>query len=112
MLPTDGSLSNQAASSIVQPQPVSNNDTSNEQQIQQVMATQLMSRTGMTLEYSVLCLKETGWNLEQAFIAFTTNKVYFSILYRCETSTDLSSRTNFHLLLSLLSNEHSMGCDI
>jgi len=46
-----------------------------EQQKQEAMAMQLVERTGMTLEYSALCLTETGWDLEKAFMAFTANKV-------------------------------------
>lgn len=48
-----------------------------EQQVlqqQEAIATQLTEKTGMTLEYSGMCLNETGWDLEKAFIAFTANK--------------------------------------
>ncbi|RDL34497.1 NTF2-like protein [Venustampulla echinocandica] len=45
-----------------------------EQQKQQAIAMQLVERTGMTPNYAMLCLTETGWDLEQAFIAFTANK--------------------------------------
>jgi len=50
-----------------------------EQQKQEILAKQLMERTGMTVEYAVMCLGETGWDLEQAFAAFQANKVTFSI---------------------------------
>jgi nuclear RNA export factor len=36
---------------------------------------QLVERTGMTPNYANLCLTETGWDLEQALMAFTANKV-------------------------------------
>jgi nuclear RNA export factor len=51
------------------------------QQIQQTQITQdditrqLVEKTGMTPEYSVMCLTETGWDLEKAFVAFNANKV-------------------------------------
>ncbi|XMA19548.1 hypothetical protein WAI453_012339 [Rhynchosporium graminicola] len=48
-----------------------------EQQVlqqQEAIANQLTEKTGMTLEYSAMCLNETGWDLEKAFVAFTTNK--------------------------------------
>jgi hypothetical protein len=40
------------------------------------MAIQLIERTGMTMEFAVMCLRETGWDLEKAFIAFNKTKVY------------------------------------
>jgi nuclear RNA export factor len=46
-----------------------------EQQKQEAMAMQLVERTGMMPQYSALCLAETGWDLEKAFMAFTANKV-------------------------------------
>lgn len=52
-----------------------------DQQIQQAMALQLAEKSGMTLEYSVLCLTETGWNFDQAFMAFTANKVCLVLPY-------------------------------
>ncbi|KAL5320739.1 hypothetical protein ACEPPN_011549 [Leptodophora sp. 'Broadleaf-Isolate-01'] len=48
-----------------------------EQQVlqqQEAIATQLTEKTGMTLEYSAMCLNETGWDLEKAFVAFELNK--------------------------------------
>jgi len=51
------------------------NAANNEQQIQQAMTMQLVERTGMTPDYSAMCLTETGWDLEKAFVAFTANKV-------------------------------------
>lgn len=53
-----------------------------EQQNQEAMAMQLVERTGMTPQYSAMCLTETGWDLEKAFVAFTANKV-------CKLSTRL-----------------------
>ena len=55
-----------------------------EQQVlqqQEAIATQLTEKTGMTLEYSGMCLNETGWDLEKAFIAFTANKVCSTPLF-------------------------------
>lgn len=49
-----------------------------DEQVQKEMtALELSRRTGMTLEYSGLCLQESGWNLEGAMIAFTKVKVRF-----------------------------------
>ncbi|TVY80336.1 mRNA export factor mex67 [Lachnellula suecica] len=56
-----------------QPAPTNNNNGS-EQQRQEAMAMQLVEKTGMTPQYSALCLTETGWDLEKAFMAFTANK--------------------------------------
>jgi len=47
-----------------------------EQQKRDAITMQLVEKTGMVPNYANLCLTETGWNLEQAFIAFTANKVY------------------------------------
>jgi len=35
---------------------------------------QLVARTTMTSHYAALCLEETGWDLEKAFVAFEANK--------------------------------------
>jgi len=35
----------------------------------------LVEKSGMTVEYAVLCLTETGWDFEKAFMAFSANKV-------------------------------------
>lgn len=53
-------------------QPIAPNNDQN----QQAMAMQLVEKTGMTPEYSAMCLTETGWDLEKAFIAFAANKVH------------------------------------
>jgi nuclear RNA export factor len=53
---------------------------------QEDLTRQLIIQTHMTPEYAKLCLAETGWNLDQALIAFNANKVYLSPkahLYRC-----------------------------
>jgi nuclear RNA export factor len=50
--------------------------TSTEQQTQERLAMQLTEKTGMTLQYSGMCLMESGWNLDQAFAIFTANKVF------------------------------------
>ena len=48
---------------------------SNEQIQKEVMALELSRETGMTLEYSGMCLEQTGWNLAQAAKAFELAKV-------------------------------------
>lgn len=50
------------------------------EQQQQALAKQLMDKTHMTIDYAVLCLTETGWNLEAAYQAFLANKVIFTTL--------------------------------
>jgi nuclear RNA export factor len=58
-----------------------------EQQHQEMVTNRLVEKTGMTPEYAVLCLVETGWDLEKAFAAFTANKVptHHLISYICMT---------------------------
>ena len=47
-----------------------------EEQVQkEVMAVELSNRTGMTLEFSGLCLEQCGWNLEGAAVSFEQAKV-------------------------------------
>jgi nuclear RNA export factor len=46
-----------------------------EQQKRDAITMQLVEKTGMTPYYANLCLTETGWNIEQAFVAFNANKV-------------------------------------
>ena len=41
----------------------------------EVMAMELSNRTGMTLEFSGLCLEQCGWNLEGAAVSFDRAKV-------------------------------------
>ncbi|KAF8863294.1 hypothetical protein BDZ45DRAFT_116785 [Acephala macrosclerotiorum] len=76
-------LALRAWSPLAQPQPAAMHSTPpqqhvqmvmSEQQKQEAMAMQLTEKTGMTLNYSALCLTETGWDLEKAFAAFTANK--------------------------------------
>lgn len=45
-----------------------------EQQKRDAVTITLVEKTGMTPNYANLCLMETGWNLDQAFMAFTANK--------------------------------------
>ncbi len=45
------------------------------EQQQEMVTKQLVEQTGMTLNYAILCLAETGWDLEQAVVAFNLNKV-------------------------------------
>jgi nuclear RNA export factor len=45
------------------------------EQQKEAIAQQLMEKTGMTTEYAVMCLVETGWNIEAAYGAFMANKV-------------------------------------
>jgi nuclear RNA export factor len=61
-----------------QPAPVASQavpTTSAEQQQKEAVARQLMEKTGMTMEYAVLCLDQTAWELPRAFEAFQQNKV-------------------------------------
>ena len=47
-----------------------------EEQVQkEVLALELSNRTGMTLEFSGLCLEQCGWNLEGATVSFEQAKV-------------------------------------
>ena len=47
-----------------------------EEQLQkEVLAVELSNRTGMTLEFSGLCLEQCGWNLEAATASFEQAKV-------------------------------------
>ncbi len=47
-----------------------------EEQVQkEVLAVELSNRTGMTLEFSGLCLEQCGWNLEGAAVSFEQAKV-------------------------------------
>ena len=46
-----------------------------ERQHQEIVTKQLVEKTGMTPDYAILCLTETGWDLEKAFVAFNANKV-------------------------------------
>lgn len=83
-----------------QPQQVAGGNGPTEQQIQEAMALQLMEKTGMTLQYAALCLQETGWDLEKAFMAFTANRVRCAS-YSCFSliltfNTGQSSRRSFH----------------
>jgi nuclear RNA export factor len=59
--------------SSISPETQPTNDP--EQQKRDALTMQLVERTGMTPNYANLCLMETGWDLEQAFMAFTANKV-------------------------------------
>lgn len=46
-----------------------------EQQQKEDIARQLMEKTGMTMDYAVLCLEQTAWELPRAFEAFQQTKV-------------------------------------
>jgi nuclear RNA export factor len=70
--------------------------SSNPEQEHQEMATkQLVEKTGMTPNYAILCLTETGWDLEKAFVAFNTNKVSSLILVP-EPLRLTYTRTSYH----------------
>jgi nuclear RNA export factor len=56
-----------------------------EQQKQEAFAQQLVQKTGLNLQYAILCLTETGWDLEKAFAAFNDNRVSFHFLYLLTT---------------------------
>jgi len=64
---------------VTQPQSVQVAPPSQPQEIpeqqKELIANQLMEQTGMTLEYTVMCLQETAWNIEQAYAAYEANKV-------------------------------------
>lgn len=47
----------------------------NEQVQKEVLAAELSRRTGMTLEYSGMCLEQSGWGIEAAVVAFEKVKV-------------------------------------
>ncbi|TAQ90206.1 hypothetical protein B7494_g1504 [Chlorociboria aeruginascens] len=53
-----------------------------EQQNQEVVTMQLVERTGMTPNYAVLCLTETGWDLEKAYMAFDANKLEYDMTWQ------------------------------
>ena len=48
-----------------------------EQVQKEVLAAELSKATGMTIEYSVMCLEQSAWNLEGAAAAFEQAKVIF-----------------------------------
>jgi nuclear RNA export factor len=66
-----------AHSSLAMPSNTANTaQSSNQEQKHQEMVTkQLVEKTGMTPDYAILCLAETGWDLEKASLAFNANKV-------------------------------------
>lgn len=69
-----------------------------EQQQKEVVARQLMDKTGMTMEYAVMCLEQTAWELPQAFEAFQQNKVltYIHNSYvKLMTTANETHRTNY-----------------
>lgn len=55
---------------------------------QDALAMQLVERTGMTLNYAILCLTETGWDIERAFVAFQANRVSLFILSLAKCNTN------------------------
>lgn len=59
-----------------------------EQQAQELMTMQLAAKSGMTPQYAIMCLAETGWDLEKAFMAFTANKVCNPVLLTQSRSFD------------------------
>ena len=61
------------------PPPAAPPVTSAEQQQKEAVARQLMEKTGMNMEYAVLCLDQTAWELPRAFEAFQQNKVCSNI---------------------------------
>ncbi|QSZ29202.1 hypothetical protein DSL72_003713 [Monilinia vaccinii-corymbosi] len=44
------------------------------EQQQAILAEKLAIETGMNLQYSAMCLTETGWDLEKAYVAFQATK--------------------------------------
>ncbi|APA09247.1 hypothetical protein SS1G_14226 [Sclerotinia sclerotiorum 1980 UF-70] len=43
------------------------------EELNKIRAEKLSAETGMNLQYSALCLEETGWDLDKAFAAFQAN---------------------------------------
>ena len=72
-----------------------------EQQHQEMVTKQLVEKTRMTPEYAILCLTETGWNLEKAFAAFNANKVIPIIISALESASLIFDRINCHQMRSL-----------
>lgn len=88
----------QAAQLAIQPLTKAAQTELTPEQQQEAIAKQLMEKTGMTMEYAVMCLTETGWNLEAAYGAFIANKVSHMPIRANETLTSL--RTNCHPMRS------------
>ncbi|KAF7867425.1 hypothetical protein EAF04_005508 [Stromatinia cepivora] len=44
------------------------------EELNKIRAEKLSAETGMNLQYSALCLEETGWDLENAYVAFQANR--------------------------------------
>lgn len=63
-----------STTTITPPNASANNPDSVQQPSQEAITIKLSEVTGMTLNYSMMCLTETGWDLEKAFVAFTANK--------------------------------------
>ncbi len=59
---------------------------SKDQVQKEVLALQLSEVTGMTLEYSVMCLEQSGWNVEGAASSFEQAKVMCIALYSLSQS--------------------------
>ena len=57
-----------------------------EQRHQELVTKQLVEKTAMTPEYAVLCLMETGWDLEKALVAFNVSKVLAIIISTLDQS--------------------------
>ena len=72
-----------------------------EEQVQkEIMALELSKATGMTLEYSGMCLEQSGWNLQGAAIAFEQAKVCLKAVPFDAYGTDIKlgkpSTRSFH----------------
>ena len=62
-----------------------------EEQVQkEVLAVELSKGTGMTLEYSGLCLEQCGWNLEGAAASFEQAKVCLHALFTRQSHLHVS----------------------
>lgn len=55
--------------------PPSQTQEDSDSRIKQEMVAQLSNHTRLTLEFAVLCLKTSDWDLEKAFAAYQANKV-------------------------------------
>ena len=75
-------------------------DVGNQEQQQEALTLLLVERTGMSPNYAILCLTETGWDLEKAFVAFSANKVCNWHPIICEDMILTCARINCHQMRS------------
>lgn len=95
-----------AAQNAPQPQP--NPTTSQDQH--QAMIAELSKQTGMTPQYSELCLVEVGWDFAKGLAIFAEKKVSFSYTHQTHPRSnscfsDLNRRRNYLQMHSLHRNK-------